>query len=230
MEIRQIVYPGEKIDLEGQKPRNGLYEENDEYYSEYFGVVQKSDKFIDIVPFNGPYMPRINDKVIGKVIDVSATMWTVDINSPYFSLMHMNDTPWHVTSGDLRKYLNVGDYIYAKVSILNEIKESWLSLKDVNLRKLEEGSIIYIKAPKVPRVIGKAGNMINMIKSETNTKIIVGQNGLIWIDGEPENVDLAINAIGMVEKEAHTFGLTDRVKAYLDKMKGGNNGRSEVNQ
>ncbi len=222
METKQIVYPGDKIEIEDLKPRNGMYESNTEYFSEYFGVVQKSEKFIDIAPFNSPYLPRVNDKVIGKVMDIGATMWTIDINSPYYSLMHMKDTPWHVSSGDLGRYLNIGDYVYAKISVSNEINESWLSLRDNGLRKLETGRVISVKPPKVPRVIGKGGNMINLIKNETDTKVIVGQNGFIWIDGEIENIKNAIAAIKIVEKEAHTIGLTDRMSEYLKKLKGEN--------
>ncbi len=222
METKKIVYPGDKIETGDLKPRNGMYESNSEFFSEYFGVIQESEKFVDVAPFNSPYLPRVNDKIIGKIMDIGPTMWTVDINSPYYSLLHMNDTPWHVSSGDLERYLKVGDYVYARISVSNEIKESWISLRDNGMRKLETGRIISVKPPKVPRVIGKGGNMINIIKTYTDTKIIVGQNGFIWVDGEIDNVKKAIDAIRIVEKEAHTIGLTDRMEEYLKKMKGEN--------
>jgi len=222
LETKKIVYPGDKIETGDLKPRNGMYEYNSEFFSEYFGVIQESEKFVDVAPFNSPYLPRVNDKIIGKIMDIGPTMWTVDINSPYYSLLHMNDTPWHVSSGDLERYLKVGDYVYARISVSNEIKESWISLRDNGMRKLETGRIISVKPPKVPRVIGKGGNMINIIKTYTDTKIIVGQNGFIWVDGEIDNVKKAIDAIRIVEKEAHTIGLTDRMEEYLKKMKGEN--------
>ncbi len=222
METKKIVYPGDKIETGELKPRNGMYESNSEFFSEYFGVIQESEKFVDVAPFNSPYLPRVNDKIIGKIMDIGPTMWTVDINSPYYSLLHMNDTPWHVSSGDLERYLKVGDYVYARISVSNEIKESWISLRDNGMRKLETGRIISVKPPKVPRVIGKGGNMINIIKTYTDTKIIVGQNGFIWVDGEIDNVKKAIDSIRIVEKEAHTIGLTDRMEEYLKKMKGEN--------
>jgi exosome complex component RRP4 len=222
LETKKIVYPGDKIETDDLKPRNGMYESNSEFFSEYFGVIQESEKFIDVAPFNSPYLPRVNDKIIGKIMDIGPTMWTVDINSPYYSLLHMNDTPWHVSSGDLERYLNVGDYVYARISVSNEIRESWISMRDNGMRKLETGRIISVKPPKVPRVIGKGGNMINIIKTYTDTKVIVGQNGFIWVDGEIDNVKKAIDAIRIVEKEAHTIGLTDRMEEYLKKMKGEN--------
>ncbi|MCL4315006.1 MAG: exosome complex RNA-binding protein Rrp4 [Candidatus Thermoplasmatota archaeon] len=228
MKTREIVLPGDEVRTEGLKPRNGLYKVGeDKFCSAYFGTVQRSDQFIDVVPFWGTYMPRRGDRIIGKVIEIGPSMWIVDINSPYTSLLHMNDSPWRVNAGDLKRYLNIGDFITAKVLSMNEIKESWLTLKDVGLRKLEGGTIISIQAPKVPRIIGKGGTMVNMIKDATRTKIIVGQNGLIWIDGPQENVMVAIDAIELVKEQAHTIGLTDRVRAFLDSKKGEMVGNTE---
>ncbi len=227
-ETKQIVMPGDPIDSSLGKPRNGVYKCGDQQFcSSYFGIVQVSDQFIDVVPFSGPYYPRRGDKVIGKVIEVGPSMWTIDINSPYHTLMHMNDTPWRTNAGDIKKYLSPGDYIYAKVMTLNDIRESWVTLKDVGLRKLEGGHITSVSAPKVPRIIGKGGSMVNMIKDATGTRIVVGQNGLIWIDGESENVMIAISAVKMVENEAHTTGLTDRMQKYLNEVKGEANGNSK---
>lgn len=218
---KEIVFPGDILSVEGAKPRNGAYKNQDGVYAScYFGTLQVSDQFVDVVPFSGIYMPRRGDKVIGKVIDVGPSMWVIDINSAYNTLLHINDSPWRVNPGDLKRFIAVGDYVYAKIMSVNEIRESWATLKDVGLRKLEGGHITSIAAPKIPRVIGKGGSMVNMIKDATMTRIVVGQNGFIWIDGAPENVMVAIAAIKMVENEAHTTGLTDRMQKYLEERKG----------
>lgn len=81
---------------------------------------------------------------------------------------------------------------------------------------LRGGQIIKITSSKVPRVIGKGGSMINMIKKLTQSRIIVGQNGWIWISSKnPELEKLAIEAILKIERESHTRGLTDRIKNML---------------
>ncbi|MEA2069716.1 MAG: KH domain-containing protein, partial [Asgard group archaeon] len=65
--------------------------------------------------------------------------------------------------------------------------------------------------------IGRRGSMINTIKQYTNCKIIVGQNGRVWIKGNAfEDEYLVIQAIEKVDREAHTKGLTDRVKDFLE--------------
>ena len=57
--------------------------------------------------------------------------------------------------------------------------------------------------------------MINMIKEKTRCDIVVGQNGVVWVKGDPEMENIARKIILMIEREAHTSGLTDRVKNTL---------------
>jgi exosome complex component RRP4 len=70
----------------------------------------------------------------------------------------------------------------------------------------------------VPRVVGKKKSMLNIIRDHTQTKIVVGQNGWIWIKGD--NTELAIKAIKKVEREAQSQGLTDRIIEMLEKEAG----------
>jgi exosome complex component RRP4 len=69
---------------------------------------------------------------------------------------------------------------------------------------------------KVPRVIGKNGSMIQILKNSTGCRIYVGQNGRIWIDGELDDIMRAVRAVKLIEEEAHNLGLTEKVKKYLE--------------
>lgn len=57
--------------------------------------------------------------------------------------------------------------------------------------------------------------MITMLKNETNCNIFVGQNGVIWITGKQRDVDKVIETINLIEINAHTDGLTDRISRFL---------------
>jgi exosome complex component RRP4 len=81
-----------------------------------------------------------------------------------------------------------------------------------------DGRIIKITPSKVPRLIGKRGSMINMIKELSGTEMVVGQNGWVWIKGEPKNELSAMKAIYKIDRESHTKGLTNRIE---DMLKGG---------
>jgi exosome complex component RRP4 len=78
-----------------------------------------------------------------------------------------------------------------------------------------------ITPTKIPRVIGKKGSMINMIKEYTGCHIVLGQNGVILISGKTaENEQQAMMAIRKIDEESHISGLTDRVTEMLKKIKG----------
>ncbi|MGC8565066.1 MAG: exosome complex RNA-binding protein Rrp4 [Thermoplasmata archaeon] len=217
--IREIVLPGEEIILGENKPGNGIYVENGKAYVEYLGVKSIKSGYVNIIPLSGRYQPQKGDKVIGKIVDIMSSNWVVDINAPYLAPLHVNDTPWKVDFGDTSKYLNVGDTILAKVMSVNEVKQVWLTLKEPGLRKLQGGHIITVSPTKVPRIIGKDGSMIKILKEMTNSKIYVGQNGIIWVEGTTESILQIVGAIRLIEREAHIIGLTDRVKEYLSKPK-----------
>jgi exosome complex component RRP4 len=62
--------------------------------------------------------------------------------------------------------------------------------------------------------------MVEMIKRATGVNVIVGQNGLVWMNGEPAMELIVVNAIRKIEAEAHMAGLTDRMKAWLEQATG----------
>ena len=84
-------------------------------------------------------------------------------------------------------------------------------------RKLYGGKIIDVKPSKVPRIIGKNNTMIKQLTEGTKSTIIVGMNGRIWIKGG--DVALTTKAILRIQEEAHTSGLTDRIREMLEKSK-----------
>ncbi|MEK6845605.1 MAG: KH domain-containing protein, partial [Nanoarchaeota archaeon] len=91
-----------------------------------------------------------------------------------------------------------------------------LTMKEPGLFKVSGGRVIKINNQKVPRVIGKQGSMITLIKSKTGCEITVGQNGVIWVKGTPENEMLTVRAIKLVEEKAHQEGLTEKMEKFLN--------------
>jgi exosome complex component RRP4 len=74
-----------------------------------------------------------------------------------------------------------------------------------------------ISATRVPRLIGKRGSMIQTIEQATQTRVIIGQNGVVVVTGRSQGgIELAVKAIKMVEEEAHTSNLTQRIKVLLN--------------
>lgn len=216
---KQVVVPGEFLGRDG-KEGYGVYKDGDSMYANVLGILVKDASVVRIVPLSGRYIPKLNDKVIGKVVDVLMTGWRVDMNSPYTAVLTLKDaTSEFVPKGaDLTQFYALGEYVFAKITNVTTQKLVDLSTRGPGLRKLQGGHVISVNPQKVPRIIGKEGSMVSLIKEATGCNLIVGQNGLVWIDGDPQKVVVAVKAIKMIESLAHTSGLTEKVQSFLGKV------------
>ncbi|MBP8685373.1 MAG: S1 RNA-binding domain-containing protein [Methanomassiliicoccales archaeon] len=215
---RELVLPGDLLDPGTMKPGEGTYVHDGKIFAAMLGIKSVKSNFVNVIPLGGRYIPAPGDMVIGKVIDIGPSNWLVDINSPYPAPLHVNEVPWRVEFGDTARYLSVGDTLLAKVLSVDETKRVQVTMKEQGLRKLQGGQILEISHSKVPRVIGKNGSMIQMIKNYTNCRIFIGQNGRIWVDGNMDGMVHAMRAIKMIEEGAQTLKLTERVKEFLDSV------------
>ena len=217
-EKREIVIPSQLLgDIKSSKAGRGTFTENGKIYSETLGILSKRPDFISVVPLKGRYDAVERDFVIGVVLEAMASSWLVDINGPYPALLHVNEVPWDVEFGETKKYLNHGDSIMAKILQVDVEKKLQITLKDRNLYKIRGGYITYIEPSKVPRLIGKKGSMISLLKKYTRCRIFVGQNGRIWIDGDNDNIAKVLRAIEEIEEESLTYGLTNKIEELLKK-------------
>ena len=219
---KDISVPGEILAVGMDSfPGMGTYREGENIIASRLGLVQLDGRTIKLIPLSGRYTPNKYDIIIAKVIDVNMSGWRLEINSAYSAMLSMKEaTSQFINRGaDLTKFYNIGDYVSCKIVQVTSQKLVDVTMKGMGLRKLVGGRIINAASNKVPRIVGKQSRMVSMIKDATRCNIMVGQNGLIWINGTPKGELLAIKAIRKIEQESHLSGLTDRIKEFLDKNK-----------
>ena len=217
-EKRRIVIPSQVLgDSKSKKAGWGTFVENGKIYSGILGIVNENDQFINVVPLKGRYDPTVGDFIIGVVKEALGSGWLVDINASSPALLHQNEVPWRVEFGETEKYLNHGDCIMAKILSIDESKKLQITLNDRSLYKIQGGHIIDVEPSRVPRIIGKKGSMLALIKKYIRCRIFVGQNGRIWVDGDTESIEKVFKTIRKIEDESITFGLTDRIEEMLKK-------------
>ena len=142
--------------------------------------------------------------------------WIIDIGTSQTSFLSVNEVPRYVNKDGLDEVMDIGDMVVAKIWGINK-RGIDLSIKSRGLGKVDEGIIMEINPNKVPRVIGKEGSMIKIIKDKTGCNITVGQNGLIWIKGE--NVEkelLSKKAILFIVEKSYLSGLTEEVEKFFE--------------
>ena len=217
---KDISVPGETLAIGMDVlPGSGTYRDGEKIVANRLRLAAIEGRTIKLIPLSGRYSPKTGDTIICNVIDVGFNGWRLDTNSAYSAMLSMKDaTSEFIQRGaNLTQYYDMGDYIVCKIVNVTSQKLIDVTMKGPGLRKLKGGRIIEVDSNKVPRIIGKQGSMVVMIKDAAKCNIVVGQNGLIWIDGEPMNELLAIQTIRKIEKESHMSGLTDKIKEYLEK-------------
>ena len=208
--MREVVIPGDVLgEAKPGKLPYGVFREGDKIYSALYGLIEP-EKGIKITPLSGRYIPKPGDVVIGIVIMARHSGYVVDINSPYVGHLPI---PKH--SPVRMPKLSPGDVITVKVVSKNEVGDVLLE----SPRRLIKGKLIEVKPTKIPRIFGKSGSMLDLIKNMAKVQMIVGRNGRIWLRGEPDDIVKAEKAIRFIEKNAHMYGVTDAVKKMLE---GGN--------
>ncbi|MFW6283070.1 MAG: KH domain-containing protein, partial [Minisyncoccales bacterium] len=109
----------------------------------------------------------------------------------------------------------IGDTVVAKITSVNK-RSIDLTIKGRNLGKVDEGLIVKINSHKVPKIIGKEGVRVNMIKNETGCNITIGQNGIIVIVGSSIEKELiAKEAILFLSQRTIINDVTTELEKFL---------------
>ncbi|RLE57767.1 MAG: RNA-binding protein [Thermoprotei archaeon] len=220
---RQLVLPGELLAEGNYVPSGAAYAEGNKIYASAVGLAELREKnIVHVISLSSVYTPRVGDVVVGKVIEIGLTGWYVDINAPYLAFLPVSEATTRfvdIAKENLANILNRGDVVVAKVLIADVTRENLvISIKEGGkLGRKREGTLIEIDPAKVPRVIGRKGTMINLIKSSLECDIIVGQNGWILIQGKSLEDELFVaRLIKKIERESHVPGLTERIRKLIE--------------
>jgi exosome complex component RRP4 len=220
---KEVVVPGQIL-AKGLEylPSNGTYRLNEEILANRIGVLAIEGKVLRSIPMSGRYLPQKNDVIIGKVDDILMSGWRLDINCPYSAVLPLKDASFDFIAkgADLTRYFNLEDYVMVKITNVTSQNLIDVTAKGPGLKKLRGGRVIKVSPSKVPRIIGKKGSMVSMIKKATDCKIMIGQNGLIWFEGTPEMEVIVASTIKKIETESHHQGMTDKIKEYLEEKTG----------
>jgi len=217
---RKAVIPGEVI-VKGDNYLPGEWTEKrgNEIVSLRFGLSEESNRLIKVIPLSGVYTPRMGNIIIGKVRDITFNGWLIDIGTAENAFLSLTEVPRYINKGSLDEVMDIGDMVTAKIVGLNK-RGIDVTIKARSLGKIEDGMIMKVNPNKVPRIIGKEGSMVTLIKDETKCNITVGQNGFIWLKGDKIEEELfAKKAILFVTEKSFISGLTEEIKKWFTELK-----------
>ncbi len=217
---RKVVIPGETI-VEGEDylPGENTEKNDGKIISLRYGLAEEQNSLIKVIPLSGVYSPRRGNTVVGKVENITSNGWVVDIGSAEGAFLSIMEVPRYVNKDAMEEVFKIDDMIIAKIWSIGK-RGIDLTIKSHGLGRINEGLIIKVNPNKVPRIIGKEGSMINLIKEKTGCEIDVGQNGYVIIEGPDVNAEIfAKRAINFVTENSYISGLTDEVTKWFEENK-----------
>lgn len=215
---RKQVIPGDVITRGNHRYGNYVEKRGEDYIALRVGLAEVSHEGIKLNPLTGPYVPRAEDQVIGKVVDINGFGWVIDINSCFDGFLPASfvfGREFSPATHDLSSKFKVGDVIGARIESFDRSRDPQLSIRGHGYGKIPEGEIVKMSPTRVPRLIGKRGSMINLISERTGCDVQVGQNGVVVVVGPPEGIVRTVNVIKMIDKETHGANLMAKVEEYL---------------
>ena len=217
---RKAIIPGEII-IEGEDylPGEGTEKRDNKIYALRYGLAEESNKLIKVIPLSGVYEPRRGNVIIGKVAMLTHNGWVINIGCSDNAFLPLTEVPRYVNKDGLEEVMNIGDTVIIKIFAMNK-RGIDVTIKSRGLGRVDEGMVFDINSNKVPRVIGKEGSMIKLIKEQTNTNITVGQNGKILVNGDSIEDELfAKKAINHIVDKSFISGLTDEMTKWFEENK-----------
>ena len=139
---------------------------------------------ISIEPRRTAYVPRPGDLVIGYIEGCTNNIWFVDIGAPFNAILPMSLGPSKADFGGTRSVIDIGEAILCRVQEVEETHSSVVTMKGMGLRKIRSGAVENIDPHLLGRLIGKQGKALRQLKEESECRVIVGDNGRLWIDGD----------------------------------------------
>ena len=146
---RRYVIPGDKI-VEGNfRPLMNVIKAGNALIATRIGIAETGRDGVKVIPLSGVYIPRVNDLVIGKIVDHSSLSWEVDINSCFSAHLPAQDVfgrDFSPARDDMTRHFAVGDMITARIMAFDRTRDPMLTVQDRDLGKIARGEALKISA------------------------------------------------------------------------------------
>ncbi|TDZ13271.1 Exosome complex component rrp4 [Colletotrichum spinosum] len=214
-EGHEIVTPGEVITDEARFMRgHGTYTipPATEIISSVAGTVNRTNKLLSVRPLRARYNPEIGDLVVGRVVEVQAKRWRVDVGSSQLAMLQISAI--NLPGGILRKrtdtdelqirsFFAEGDLVVAEVQQLHQDGAASLHTRSLKYGKLRNGVFAAVTGTGGGGGVVRAKRqqwVMDAARGAAKIHVTLGVNGYIWIskhaaDGGDANEPVGLNRL-----------------------------------
>ncbi|KAI5861270.1 hypothetical protein GGS23DRAFT_612241 [Durotheca rogersii] len=233
-----VVTPGEIITEDPQWMRgHGTYTTADPpaIVSSVAGTLAKTNKLLSVRPLRARYTPEIGDLVVGRIVEVQARRWRVDVGAALLAALPLSavNLPGGVqrrrTETDelqIRTFFSEGDLLVAEVQQLHADGAAVLHTRSLRYGKLRNGLFVAVAGTgggggvvrarrhvfvlDVSRALAGAGAAAPAADDSDKVDVVLGVNGYVWISKHVEGEGVASAA-----DDAAAGGLVTRAEEHV---------------
>ncbi|KNB43996.1 exosome complex exonuclease RRP4 [Blastocystis sp. subtype 4] len=178
------------------------------------GVVERVNKLISVRPYKSRYVPKIGDVVIGRVTDLNAKGWKMDVGGYLDASLGINSIILpggenrRRTDADILQMRNIFveyDLISAEVQQVDKMGSVALHTRSPRYGKLTNGVLVQVPCVLVKRL---KQHFVNL---DCGVCCIIGNNGFIWVRDTMEEGDQNINNSSSVEIDRQKKEYSEKV-------------------
>jgi exosome complex component RRP4 len=158
------------------------------------GTLTRTNKLLTVRPLHARYTPEIGDLVVGRVVEVQARRWRVDVGAAHHATLQLSaiNLPGGVlrrrTDTDelqIRAFFAEGDLLVAEVQQLHSSTgEASLHARSLRYGKLRNGIFVAVRARG-----GTGGGVVRARRhvwtmhgrGTTAIDVVLGVNGYVWV-------------------------------------------------
>ena len=104
----------------------------------------------------------------------------------------------------------------ARVQEVDEAHNIVLTMKGVGLRRLKEGIMSEISMNHISRLRGEGDSTLRTLKEVSDCRIIVAENGRVWVDGDADGITFMRAVLDLVRNEGHKATFNASLEALID--------------
>ncbi|KAH6609694.1 exosome complex component RRP4 [Trichoderma cornu-damae] len=211
----EILTPGTVITSNSQWMRgHGTYvpPNSTSITSSLAGTLTRTNKLLSVRPLRARYRPEIGDLVVGRIVEVQAKRWRVDVAAAQLAILQISAI--NLPGGILRKrtetdelqirsFFAEGDLLVAEVQQLHQDGAASLHTRSLKYGKLRNGLFVSVGGTGGGGGVVRSKRQLWTMETANGggkVDVLLGVNGYIWICKHVE-IDVAAEAAGINRME-----------------------------
>lgn len=179
------------------------------------GTLTKTNKLLSVRPLRARYTPEIGDLVVGRIVEVQAKRWRVDVAASQLAILQISAI--NLPGGILRKrtetdelqirsFFAEGDLVVAEVQQLHQDGAASLHTRSLKYGKLRNGVFVSVSGTGGGAGVVRAKRQVWTMEPAGDAgaahkiDVLLGVNGYIWISRHVAS-DVAAEAAGVNRME-----------------------------